>query len=53
MCGSVHILMQNTPRSIDIKVIQGQIDKIEGVSNIHHVHVWAVTERDIFILKRM
>ncbi len=44
---SVHILMQNTPKGIDIKTIQNEIERVEGVSNIHHVHVWSVTERDI------
>ncbi len=44
---SVHILMQNTPKGVDVKAIQNAIDQVDGVKGIHHVHVWAVTELDI------
>ena len=44
---SIHILMQNTPKGIDIKAIQNEVEKVNEVMNIHHVHVWAVTEREI------
>jgi cobalt-zinc-cadmium efflux system protein len=44
---STHILMQHVPRGINLKEIQAQIESIDGVKNIHHAHLWAVTERDI------
>ncbi|MDD5565402.1 MAG: cation diffusion facilitator family transporter [Candidatus Omnitrophica bacterium] len=44
---STHILMQHVPRGIDLREIQVQIEGIDGVKDIHHAHVWAVTERDI------
>lgn len=46
---ALHILMQNTPRGLNLKKIQSEIEEIEGVENIHHLHVWAVTERDIYL----
>ncbi len=45
---SIHILMQNTPKGLDVKDIQREIEQVDGVKSIHHVHVWAVTERDIY-----
>ena len=45
---STHILMQHVPKGINLKDIQAQIEGINGVKDIHHAHLWAVTERDIY-----
>jgi len=44
---STHILMQHVPKGINLKEIQVYIERIDGVKDIHHAHLWAVTERDI------
>jgi cobalt-zinc-cadmium efflux system protein len=44
---STHILMQHVPKGINLKEIQARIEGIDGVKDIHHAHLWAVTERDI------
>jgi cobalt-zinc-cadmium efflux system protein len=44
---SLHILMQNVPKDINIKNIQSAIENISGIKNVHHAHVWAITEHDI------
>ncbi len=44
---SVHILMQHVPRGVDLRELQEIVQRIDGVRDIHHAHVWAVTERDI------
>jgi len=44
---STHILMQHVPKGISLKEIQTRIESIDGVKDIHHAHLWAVTERDI------
>ena len=44
---SLRIIMQFTPEEIDVKKIASEIEKIEGVKNIHHVHVWQINERDM------
>lgn len=44
---STHILMQHVPKGIDLKEIQARIEGIDGVKDIHHAHLWAVTERDL------
>jgi len=45
---SAHILMQHAPKGISLRDIQAEIESIDGVKDIHHAHLWAVTERDIF-----
>lgn len=44
---STHILMQHVPKGINLREIQEQIEGIDGVKDIHHAHLWAVTEQDI------
>ncbi len=44
---SLRIIMQFTPEEVDIKKIAGEIEKISGVKNIHHVHVWQINEHDV------
>ena len=44
---SLRIIMQFTPEEIDVKKIASEIEKIEGVKNIHHVHVWQINERNM------
>ncbi|MCX5711106.1 MAG: cation diffusion facilitator family transporter [Candidatus Omnitrophica bacterium] len=44
---STHILMEHVPKGINLREIQEFIEDIEGVKDIHHAHLWAVTERDI------
>ena len=44
---SLRIIMQFTPENIKIDKIASQIEKVRGVKNIHHVHVWQINEHDI------
>jgi len=44
---AVHILMQYVPKGIVLGDIQKDIEQIEGVKDIHHIHVWSVTVEDI------
>jgi cobalt-zinc-cadmium efflux system protein len=46
---SLTILMQNVPKGISLKEIQSNIEAVDGVKNLHHAHLWAVTERDIHL----
>lgn len=43
---SSNILMQATPEGIDVKGIIKELESIDGISNIHHVHVWGMSEKD-------
>lgn len=42
---SVTILMQMTPAEIDIQEIKNRLNQIEGIQDIHHIHVWNLTDK--------
>ena len=44
---SLRIIMQFTPEGIDINKIATEIEMIQGVKNIHHVHVWQINETNL------
>lgn len=44
---SLRIIMQFTPDKVDIHDIAVEIENIDGVKNIHHIHVWQINEHDL------
>ena len=42
---SVNILMESTPADIDVKAMLSDICAIEGVRDVHDLHVWSITRR--------
>ena len=46
---SVHILMESTPKSIDLDKLSKDIQKIKYVKEIHDLHVWSISS-DIYSL---
>jgi len=46
---TVDILMQSTPDDIDIKEIKNNVEKIEGVNDIHHIHIWKLDDKHIHL----
>jgi len=44
---SLKIMMQFTPKSIDIEKIASEVQGIDGLKNIHHIHVWQLDEHEI------
>lgn len=44
---SLQILMLFTPKHIQIEEIQREIIKIDGIKNIHHVHIWQLNDSDL------
>lgn len=40
----IGILMQSTPPGVDLKSIRAAMEEIEGVINVHHVHIWEIDE---------
>lgn len=45
---SVHILMEGAPVDISIEEIKEVVESIDGLKNVHHIHIWSVGEKDIF-----
>lgn len=46
---SIRIFMQFTPSHIDIEDIAVKITSIEGIRNIHHVHVWQLDQNAVLL----
>jgi cobalt-zinc-cadmium efflux system protein len=46
---STRILMQHVPKGINLREVQARIEGIDGIKDIHHAHLWAVTEREIHL----
>ena len=44
---SVDVLMMSAPADIDITVLQQTLERIPGVRNIHHVHIWRLNDSDV------
>ena len=44
---SSRIMMQYTPDGIDINKIVVAINRVAGVKNLHHIHIWQLNEHDI------
>lgn len=40
---AVGVLIEGTPADVDIKNLRENLEKIEGVSDIHDLHVWSLT----------
>ncbi|HAS54331.1 MAG TPA: cation transporter [Nitrospiraceae bacterium] len=40
---SVHILLESAPAHINIASVSAEIEKIEGVREAYHVHLWTIT----------
>jgi len=41
---TIHILMEGTPEDIVINNVIQVMESVEGVSNVHHVHIWQLDE---------
>ena len=46
---SVNILMQAAPDHLDLSAIKTQVELIPEVLNIHHMHAWMLTDREIHL----
>ncbi len=44
---ATEVLMMAAPENLSIDELEKEIMKLDGVKNIHHVHLWRVNEKDI------
>ncbi len=42
-----HILMEGAPPALDTTALQNAVEALDGVSNLHHLHVWQLDEHHI------
>ncbi len=43
---TIHILMQGTPEDISVDEVIRSMERVEGVRNVHHVHIWQLDEHE-------
>ena len=41
---TIHILMEGAPENISIDTVIQEMEMVQGVSNVHHVHIWQLDE---------
>ena len=47
---SFNVLLDSTPKDIDVDNISSDLNNIESVENVHHIHAWTLTSgKDIFM----
>lgn len=46
---STHILMQGAPLDISVENIKNELENIEKIDNVHHIHLWTLDEKNIFL----
>ncbi|WP_340203616.1 cation diffusion facilitator family transporter [Ascidiimonas sp. W6] len=46
---SLRVLMLFTPQDLQVKEIVNEICKIEGIKNMHHVHIWQLNEEEVHL----
>ena len=39
---SVHILLEGVPRGVDINEVAAVIRAVDGVGDVHHLHIWSI-----------
>ncbi len=45
---TAHILMQGAPHNIDLNEIEKSLMNISEIENIHHTHIWSLSDKEIF-----
>jgi cobalt-zinc-cadmium efflux system protein len=40
---AVSVLLEGTPRDVDVQALRAALDALEGVTNVHDLHVWSLT----------
>ena len=46
---STRVLMLFTPEEIEIKNIVNNVNAIDGIKNMHHVHIWQLNEEELHL----
>jgi len=46
---SVNILMQSAPKHVDLTQIKVRVEQEAEVLNIHHIHSWMLTDREVHL----
>ncbi len=39
----IHVLMESTPRNIDVRALCERLERVNGVTDVHDIHAWSIT----------
>ena len=42
---TLHILLEGTPRSVDMHALRGAMQRVNGVVDVHDLHIWSLTSQ--------
>ncbi len=45
LADSLRLSLDAVPRNIDIEKVKAEVLKVKGITDIHHIHVWALSTR--------
>lgn len=45
LADSLNVLLQGTPRDVDLGEVVAALEAVDGVADAHHVHVWSLDSR--------
>ncbi len=46
---AVNVIMMGSPDNVSMDELKALVESIDGVNNLHHVHLWRLDEHDIFL----
>lgn len=41
---TIHLLMEGTPEGLTVADVKAAMEAVEGVQNVHHIHLWQIDE---------
>ncbi len=41
---TIHLLMEGTPEGMTVADVKAAMEAVEGVQNVHHIHLWQIDE---------
>lgn len=44
---ALNILLEGVPKDIDLEKIKTRLNTIEGIHDVHHIHVWGISSQQI------
>jgi len=44
---SMHVLMNGTPRGLDLEAVKTEVEEIPGVEGIHYLHAWSMGDESV------
>ncbi len=44
---AVHVLMNGTPRTLDLEAVKNELEAIDHVNSIHYLHAWSIGNQSV------